>query len=262
MTPDVDLAFALDLADVARAVTMSAFGPRLDVVRKQDDTVVTALDKATERAIRAVIRTTFPADGVLGEEDGLDPGTSGRVWVIDPIDGTRMFAEGIPTWTTLIGLRDDSGYLLGVADAPAIGERVTAVRGGGAWLTAAGQPPRQVHVSSVSTLADSFVVHASVEEFADRNEIAGLVNLTTRARGSRGLADAWGHLLVARGAAELLIEASDCHEWDWAATTVIVTEAGGRVTQVSGGPPTSPCRLFVSNGLVDDEVRIAFSSAH
>jgi inositol-phosphate phosphatase/L-galactose 1-phosphate phosphatase/histidinol-phosphatase len=77
MTHDVDLAFALDLADVARWVTMSAFGPRLDVLPKHDGTVVTALDQATERAIRSLVRATFPADGMLGEEEGLDPGTSG-----------------------------------------------------------------------------------------------------------------------------------------------------------------------------------------
>ena len=132
MTSD-DLALALHLVDVAAAVTLPAFGRRLDVKLKADATVVTEVDAAAERAVRAALREHRPDDGVLGEEEGLDPGTSGRVWVVDPIDGTRMYAEGIPLWTTLVALRDASGTLVGVADAPASALRLQAARGAGAW---------------------------------------------------------------------------------------------------------------------------------
>jgi histidinol-phosphatase len=249
---DPDLLFALHLADLAGAVTMEAFGGRQLVDIKSDLSVVTATDRLTEGVIRSAIRAEFPADGVLGEEEGLHEGTSDRVWVIDPIDGTRNFAEGLPMWTTLIGLRVGDEVRVGVADAPALFERTTAVRGQGAYLN--DQP---IHVSAVGSLADAFVLHASVEEFVENGNLDGLVRLTTSARGSRGVADAWGHLLVARGAADVIVEASSCYEWDWAATSVILAEAGGRVSEVSGSGLTPGCRLMATNGRLDDEVRAA-----
>jgi len=252
MSPQTDLAFAIHLADLAAAVTMPAFGARHPVMRKADDTPVTEVDRAAERVIRAAVRENLPDDGVLGEEDGLDPGTSGRVWVVDPIDGTRMFAEGIPMWTTLIGLREADGVTVGVADAPAMRERVSAVRGEGAWADG-----RRLRVSEVSVLADAFVLHASLEEFVTEGEVHGLLNLVKSVRGSRGMGDAWGHLLVARGAVEALVESAACFEWDWSATSVIVEEAGGSIRRRDGGPPVDGCKLLVTNGRVDDAVRAA-----
>ena len=158
---DDDLALAHHLADVAAAVTLPGFGARLDVELKADRTVVTALDAAAERAVRQALAEHRPDDGVLGEEHGLEPGRSGRVWVLDPIDGTRMYAEGIPLWTTLLALRDPSGVLVGVADAPASGLRQHAARGDGAWEDGA-----RLAVSTIDRLEDAFVLHASVEEFA------------------------------------------------------------------------------------------------
>jgi histidinol-phosphatase len=245
-----DLAFAEHLADVAADVTMPSFGARHQPDRKDDDTVVTAIDRAAEHAIRAAVREQFPRDGVRGEEEGLDPGTSGRVWVIDPIDGTRMYVEGIPTWTTLIGLRDDSGTLVGVADAPALGERATAARGGGAWLDG-----RQLQVSTIDRLEDAFVLHASIEEFAAVGQLDALVRLATSARGSRGIAEAWAHLLIARGAAEVLLEVVAGFEWDWCATALILAEAGGSISAAEGGAPYDGCQMLVTNGLLDDAVR-------
>lgn len=249
-----DLEFAEHLADVAREITMAAFGPRLPVDHKYDHSPVTELDGAAERAIRAAVQAAFPDDAVLGEEEGLTSGTSGRTWIVDPIDGTRMFAEGIPTWTTLIGLRDETGYVVGVADAPAIGERASAKRGGGAWLRSQGSAPRRLSVSDVTTLAESFVGHASIEEFADRDDIDTLIDLVRASRGTRTLVDAWGHTLVARGATDAMVEALPCFEWDWAATSVIVSEAGGRITQWDGSDPTPGCSLVVTNGTVEAEL--------
>jgi histidinol-phosphatase len=254
MSHSADLAFALHLADLAAAVTLPAFGPRQRVEHKADATVVTELDRAAESVIRAAVHQHRPGDGVLGEEEGLDPGTNGRVWVVDPIDGTRMFAEGIATWTTLIGLREGGSVTLGVADAPALRERTTAVLGEGAWLNG-----RRLQVSTVSALADAFVLHASLEEFVVTDEIHGLLQLVRGSRGSRGMGDAWAHLMVARGSAEVLVEASPCFEWDWTATSVIVAEAGGTVSNLEGGPPTPGCRLLVTNGLLDEAVRRALT---
>jgi len=125
-----DLVLALGLADAAAAVTLARFGDRLPVELKDDDTPVTEVDRAAERAIRAILADRAPADGILGEEEGHRPGADGRTWVIDPVDGTKLFAEGIPLWTTLIALTVDGEPVLGVADAPALGVRYHATRDG------------------------------------------------------------------------------------------------------------------------------------
>lgn len=253
-----DLALARELADAAAEVTMAAFGGRQQVQLKPDATPVTEVDAAAELAIREVLARRRPADGVRGEEGGYAPGTSGRVWVVDPIDGTRMFAEGVPLWTTLIALRvgEDVGgtILVGVADAPALGERYHAARGAGAWCN-----DRAIGVSAVSRLDESFVLHAALEEFGRPagTGVEALHRVVGGARASRGIGDGWAHLLVARGAAEALVEQGPCFEWDWAATSVIVEEAGGQVTRLEGGPPVDGGHLLVTNGRIDAEVRAA-----
>jgi histidinol-phosphatase len=252
-----DLAFAHRLADAAARVTLPWFGHRLPYELKEDATPVTEVDWAAERAIREAVAARFPRDGVLGEEEGFDEGTTGRVWVVDPVDGTSLYAEGIPLWTTLIGLRVDGRIELGVADVPALGDRYHATRGGGAWR---GEQP--LRVSDVRRLADAFVVHSGVEEWVAGGRDGSLLRIASRARRTRGLSDAWGHLLVAQGSAELLLDHQPCFEWDWAATSVIVEEAGGRLSSFNGLPPSPGCDLLVTNGLVHDEtVRVIAGTA-
>lgn len=253
-----DLSLAVELADAAATVTLAAFGGRQQVQLKADATPVTEVDAVAEDAIRALLRARRPDDGVRGEEGGETIGSSGYVWVVDPIDGTRMFAEGVPLWTTLIALRrgTDSGgpVLVGVADAPALNERYQAARGGGAWCNG-----RQIGVSTVDRLDESFVLHAALEEFGRPagTGVDALHRVVGGARATRGIGDGWAHLLVARGAAEALVEQGPCFEWDWAATRVIVEEAGGQVTRLEGGQPVDGGHLLVSNGRIDAEVRSA-----
>lgn len=249
-----DLGFALHLADVASKITMSWFGHRLPVELKGDDTPVTEVDREVERAIREEIAATLPEDGVLGEEEGLLAGSNGRTWLIDPVDGTKLFAEGIPLWTTLIGLREDDQVVVGVADAPALGDRYHATRGGGAW-----RDDRRLYVSEVSKLSEAFVVHSGVEEWVAGERDDSLLRVAARARRTRGLSDAWAQLLVAQGSAELLMEHEPCFEWDWGATGVIVEEAGGRLSTFDGGPPSPGSDLLVTNGLVHDEALTAIA---
>jgi histidinol-phosphatase len=247
--PDLseDLAFAHELADAAATVTLGRFGDRLPVELKGDDTPVTEVDLAAEQVIRKTVATRFPGDGVLGEEGGFDEGTSGRVWVVDPVDGTKLFAEAIPLWTTLIALQVHGDAVLGVADAPAMGERYHAVRGGGAWCG-----DRRLAVSRVEVLSDAFVAHSPVEEWIRAGHAQELVGLVSSARGTRGLSDAWGHLLVAQGSMEGVVEHEPCYAWDWSATGVIVQEAGGRITTRRGEPPVAGEDLMVTNGRLHD----------
>ena len=244
-----DLAFAHELADAAAAVTLAWFGERLPVELKADATPVTEVDRRAERAIRQAIAERFPADGVLGEEEGESPGSSGRRWIVDPVDGTKLYAEGIPLWTTLIGLEVDGEIVLGVADAPALGDRYHAARGEGAW-----RGEKRLGVSDVSSLADSFVAHSAIDEWIAGGHEGRLHAVAARARRTRGLSDAWAHLLVAQGSVEILLEHEPCQRWDWAATEVIVEEAGGRLTTLDGATPAVGRDLLVSNGRVHDEV--------
>jgi histidinol-phosphatase len=248
--PDLtsELSFIDELADVAARVTLSAFGARLPVMRKSDGTVVTEADVHAERAILDRVRATFPRDAVLSEESGRSEGSSHRTWVIDPIDGTAHYADGVPLWTTLIGLEVDGRAMVGVADVPALGIRYHAVRGGGAWC---GNLP--MRSSDVGSLADGFVLHSAVEEWAHGGRLGDLVRVVGAARRSRGLSDAWGHLLIAQGSAEVLLEHEPCYEWDWSATSVILEESGGRLTTLDGDRPVPGKGLIASNGRVHDE---------
>ncbi|HVQ87132.1 MAG TPA: inositol monophosphatase family protein, partial [Actinomycetes bacterium] len=155
-----DLAFANELADLAARVTLAGFGGRIQTELKHDATPVTALDGAAEAAIRSAVEKRFPNDGFQGEEHGQSAGNNGRTWIVDPIDGTRMFAEGIPLWTTLIALQEGDRVVVAVADAPALGNRYHAVTGTGAY-----RDGNLISVSDVSTLSDAFVLHAPLEEF-------------------------------------------------------------------------------------------------
>ena len=219
--PDLsaDLALAHELADVAAEVTLAWFGDRLPVELKADATPVTKVDRAAERAIRSAIAARAPRRRASsGRRKGSTKAPNGRRWVIDPVDGTKLYAEGIPLWTTLIGLEIDGEAVLGVADAPALGQRYHAWRGGGAW-----RGEHRLRVSDVGTLDEAFVAHSGVEEWSARRPPRSIGGASSsRARGTRGLSDAWGHLLVAQGSVDALLEHEPCHEWDWTATGVIV----------------------------------------
>ena len=249
--PDLsaDLTFAHELADVAAQVTMARFGDRVPVEMKHDATPGDRGRPRAERAVRDVIAARFPGDAVLGEELGLVPGTTGRRWIIDPVDGTKLFAEGVPLWTTLIALEVDARLVVGIADVPALGDRYVGVADGGAW-----RGPHRLHVSNVARLDQAFIAHSGVEEWVAGGRAGQLLELAGRARKTRGLSDAWAHLLVAQGSVDALMEHEPCQVWDRAATQVIIEEAGGRMSTLDGQPPTAGSDLLVSNGVVHDEI--------
>lgn len=251
-----ELAFAHELADAAAAVTLRWFGDRLPVEMKADSTPVTQVDRSVERTIREAVASRFPDDGVLGEEEGDAPGTNGRCWVIDPVDGTKLYAEGIPLWTTLIGLTIDGEAVLGLADAPALGDRYHATTGGGAW-----RDTRPLTVSDIACIEEAFVAHSGIEEWIGGGRSHDLLRVASRSKGTRGLSDAWGHLLVAQGSVDALLEHEPCFTWDWTATGVIVREAGGRLSTLAGAPPRPGADLLVTNGALHVEIVSALAGA-
>ncbi len=248
--PDADLAFAIELAETAAAITLPAFGGKVTVSLKEDRTPVTEVDLHVERALRAAVSARFPGDDVLGEEEGRGgPGSTGRTWIVDPIDGTKNFADGVPLWTTMIALADADGAAVGVVDVPVLGTRYHAVRGGGAW-----SGKRRLAVSSTTAVTDALVLHSGLEEWIRGGRLDGLIRVCEAARRTRGLSDSWGHLLVAQGSGDVLLEHDPNGPWDWAASRLIVEEAGGRMSRLSGGPPVPGGDLLVTNGILHDAV--------
>src|SRR5271165_445840 len=148
MAQQDDLALALELADIADAITMRRYrASDLAIETKPDMTPVTESDRAAEVALRERIAAVFPHDAVIGEEFGGD-GAHPRRWVLDPIDGTKSYVRGVPTWSTLIGLEVDGEVSVGVVSMPALGRRWWAARGGGAFADG-----RAIHVSTIAELS-------------------------------------------------------------------------------------------------------------
>lgn len=245
---DPDLSFALELADLADAVTTARFGASdLAVERKRDTTHVTDADREAERVLREAILARHPHDAIVGEEFGAE-GDSGRRWIIDPIDGTANFLRGIPVWATLIGLERDGRVEVGVVSAPAMPRRWWAARGEGAYCDG-----RRLSVSTVSDLADAQLCYADLpwwEAFGMGPQFLALVHAVWR---TRGFGDFWQHMLVAEGAADIALEPI-VNLWDLAAIQPIVEEAGGRFTDHAGEPTPAGGNALSTNGLLHDEV--------
>jgi histidinol-phosphatase len=246
-----ELAFANDLADRAAAIALEVFGSdSLDVRTKADESPVTEADLRIEAMIRDAVHDRFPKDGVLGEEGGdvAGEGDGARRWIIDPIDGTKNFADGVQIWATLIALAVDERPVVGVVSAPALGERYEAVVGRGATLNG-----QAIHVSRADRVGRAFVVFGGMASWLDGPWAPGVQQLVRECRRSRGFGDFWGHMLVARGAADVMLEA-ELATWDFAATRIVVEEAGGRMTQLDGRPVEHGRSVLVTNGLLHDEI--------
>ena len=245
-----DLALAHALADLADAISIDRYQAQdLVITTKPDNTPVTDADRAVETAIREALATHRQTDGLVGEEFGSDKGTSGRYWVIDPIDGTKNFMRGVPTWATLIALVqvDSSGaeeVVVGIASAPALARRWSAAKGHGAFVRFnagsandlsedfdAPSNEKKISVSKVGKLSDASISYSDFVGWGDRLE--PFQKMLTNAWRTRGLGDFWSHMLVAEGAVDVAIEPS-LAVWDLAALDIIVREAGGAFTNTSG----------------------------
>jgi histidinol-phosphatase len=252
MLPDLEL--ALELADLADAVTFPRFRAHdLRVDRKSDATEVTEADRGAEAAVRRALASARPDHAVLGEEEGLiGPADARFRWVIDPIDGTSNYVRHVPIWASLLALMEGDDVVVGVASAPALGRRWWAARGEGAF--ADGEP---IAVSAVSSLEETHLAHAGVGTFYEYGGGDALVELTREVWRSRGLGDFWMHCLVAEGAFDVAVEPI-VSLWDLAALTVIVEEAGGRFSDLSGRPGPAGGSALSSNGILHDEVLARF----
>lgn len=248
------LQFARELAEIGGRIAMGHYRNDPEAKRKDDGTWVTEADWKAEAQMRLRIARTFPDHNILGEEEGLTSAGGGAplqgapTWVLDPIDGTNNFMAGIPIWATLVGLRIDGLAVAGVAHAPVLGETYDGATGLGARMNG-----ETITVDPVTDIAEATVMFASVASF----RVAGLdelfERLVTRSWRSRGFGDFWGHMLVARGAAHIMVETS-LRDWDVVALEPIVREAGGRLTQVDGSPWSDRASCLTTCGSLHDEV--------
>ena len=232
-----DLALAIRLADAADSITLARY-QSIDLVvsTKPDNTPVTDADKAAEEALRALLKNHRPDDGIVGEEFGNDAGSAERYWVIDPIDGTKNFLRGVPTWATLIGLIEKQSdgrevVVVGVVSAPALFRRWHASEGNGAFVSVNKGTPERISVSQVSEVKDASISYSDFIGWGER--LAPFQELMAAAWRTRGIGDFWSHMLVAEGAVDVAAEPS-LAVWDMAALDIIVREAGGRFTNVAG----------------------------
>jgi histidinol-phosphatase len=255
--PD-DLTLALELADLADGITLSRFrAADLRVDRKPDRTPVTDADTATEDAVRAVLAKRRPGDAILGEERGSsgdasgNVGAAGRGWVLDPIDGTKNFSRGVSVWATLIALTEHGRPSVGVVSAPALGRRWWASAGGGAWARDAGAQPRRLAVSGVAELADAYLSTTELSSWRELGLLERYLGLVQECWVARALGDFWQHVLVAEGVIDIGIDA-EANPWDLAAVQLIVTEAGGRFSDLGGADRFDGGSGISSNGLLHD----------
>lgn len=252
-----DLALAHRLADAADAITLTRYQALdLTVTTKPDNTPVTDADKSAESAIRALLHAHRPNDGIVGEEFGdLDLETN-RYWVIDPIDGTKNFLRGVPTWATLIALVEKSAsgeekVVAGVVSAPALFRRWYAHEGGGAFVVVNGEIPKRISVSQISEIENSSISHSDFIGWGNR--LSAFNSLLSSAWRTRAHGDFWSHMLVAEGAVDIAVEPS-LALWDMAALDIVVREAGGRFTNLEGVDGIHGGNGLSTNGLLHSNV--------
>jgi len=250
---DDDLRFAHVLADAADDITMRRFrAVDLSVQSKPDLTPVTDADLAAEESLRGVLRRARPRDAMLGEEYGRS-GMSPRCWIIDPIDGTQNFVRGVPVWATLIGLMADGEVTVGVVSAPAIGRRWWAAQDGGAWTGRSLTKATACRVSAVTRLEDASLSYSDLATWEQSGRLDAFSGLARSVWRTRAYGDFWSHTLVAEGAVDISAEAV-VSLWDLAAIQVIVQEAGGIFTDLTGKPTPDGGSVLCTNGQLHDDV--------
>ncbi|MHC4808738.1 MAG: inositol monophosphatase family protein [Planctomycetota bacterium] len=245
---EVARAAAAEVAELALRFYQS---PELEVLRKDDGSEVTPVDREGETLIRRRIAAAFPEDAILGEEHGEQDGRSGWRWVLDPIDGTRSFAAGMPSFCTLIGIEHDGQPVAGFTQWPALGETLEAIRGRGArWRTRSGAI-RPARVSAATQVSQATIQLGAPSSFAGAGQRAAHPRFAAAVRRIRGWDDGFAFALVATGRVDGAVQCG-LSRWDLSAFAPILAEAGATLAAWDGGDPLAPpgCVLAGSPDLV------------
>ena len=248
------LDFALDAARKASELILRYYhNPDLAVELKEDRSPVTAADRGAEELLREQIGRQFPDDGILGEEFGEKPSDNGYQWILDPVDGTKSFVHGVPLFGTLIGLKCEERLVLGVCRFPALDEVVFAVESGGTWWQTGNGQPRQTQVTGVADLSQALFCTTTVTGWETAGRQDAFETLCRKTRLTRGWGDCYGHILVATGRADVMVDPG-LSPWDAAALVPILQEAGGHFLDWDGEPSIYTGNGFSVNDALKDAV--------
>ena len=237
---------AAELAKLAGATAHRYWRTDLAVEWKEDGSPVTRADREAERFARGWIAERFPADGILGEEFGVQPGTSGRRWILDPVDGTKSFVRGVPLWGTLVAVAEGEHVLAGAMCFPALDETIAAAPGEGCWHEGS-----RARVSAIDRLSAATVL---------ATDVAGLQALAGHAAIARTWGDCYGYLLVATGRAEVMVDLR-MGDWDSACLLPIMEEAGGVFTDLKGKRTAFGGSAIATNEALAADVRMRLGAA-
>ena len=255
MSHSVFLATALEAARAAADVVRHYYQSNVAVTIKADKTPVTEADVEAEKVIRSILTSRFPEHGFYGEETGRSALDAEYLWLVDPIDGTKAFVREYPMFSTQIALMHRGRLVLGVSSAPAYGELAHAEISAGAWLD-----DRPIRVSEVAVLEEAALSTGNLKSFATGPRWGAFGRLVGRLNRIRGYGDFLHYHLLASGKVDAVLE-SDVNILDVAACAVIVEAAGGRVTDLDGGPLTlASTSVLATNGRLHDAVLEAIRS--
>jgi histidinol phosphatase-like enzyme (inositol monophosphatase family) len=235
------------LADAARPVTLKHF--RTSALSADDKSAqanhfdpVTVADRGAEKAMRAILAAERPQDGIFGEEFGRSAGTSGLTWVLDPIDGTRAYISGAPTWGVLIAVGDEQGPLFGIVDQPHIRERFAG--GFGVAEVVGPSGPAALKTRDARPLSEA-TVFTTFPEVGTVEEGRAFAAVSRKARLTRYGMDCYAYALVATGQVDLVIEAG-LNAYDIQGPQAVIEAAGGIVTAWDGGPAHNGGRVIAA----------------
>jgi histidinol-phosphatase len=242
------LKFAVDLSRGAGDITLKYFRKEPETRTKADGSYVTVADREAEAYLRRHIGERFPDDAILGEEEGESHGSSGRRWIVDPIDGTFSFVHGVPFYGVLIGLEVEGELCVGVVNMPALDEIVSAATGLGCFWN--GKP---TSVSTTPKLEDALLLSTDFPACARYGFERAADSLVGRAKTSRTWGDCYGYALVATGRADVMLDPV-MNLWDCAALLPIIEEAGGTFTDWRGERTAASGNAIATNGVLFGEV--------
>jgi len=242
------LAFAVEVTRGAGEITVQHFRRSFGAERKADGSFVTAADREAERCIRSRIEAQFPHDSVLGEEEETRAGTSGRQWIVDPIDGTYSFVHGVPIYGVMLGLEIADEICLGVVNLPALGDLVSAARGLGCFWN-----EQTARVSETATLEQALLLATDFGTCERYGFGAAARRLEERVGARRTWGDCYGHILVATGRADVMLDPV-MNIWDCAPLMPILEEAGGTFTDWRGQRTIRGGNAISTNGTLFQSV--------
>jgi len=245
------LSVALDAVKAAEVSILKYLDEDVTAELKPDQSPVTIADKEAEEIIKRTILARFPNHTFFGEEgEKIDLNNhTGYTWIIDPIDGTKSYLRKNPLFATQLALMHDGEFVLGVSNAPLLKELVYAEKGNGCFFN-----DRPVHVSDIDSVKDSYMSFGSLKYFEQTDTNDQLMELAKEVRWARGICDFWSYHLLVQGKLEIMIEPVT-KLWDIAAMNVIVSEAGGKLTQLDGSPIAhNTTTALATNGRIHDEI--------